>query len=58
MLARPSVPGGDDQITDVPVGVVGEEVLNMANVTIGVDVVALHRHGAAEMWIAFARGVL
>jgi hypothetical protein len=31
----------------------------MAKVAIrGVDVVALHRHGAAEMCIAFARRVL
>src|SRR5271163_1855477 len=32
MLAWPPVPRGDDEITDVPVGVVSEEVLDMAKV--------------------------
>ena len=55
MLAWPPVPRGDDEIADVPVGVVGEEVLHMAKVAVGgVDVIAVHRDDAAQMWIAVA----
>src|SRR5271168_2273691 len=55
MLARPPVPRGDDEIADVPVGVVGEEVLYMAKVAIrGVDVIAVYRGDAAQMRIAVA----
>ena len=55
MFAWPPLSRGDDEIADVPVGVIGDEVLYMAKVAIGgVDVIPIHRDDAAQMWIAVA----
>ena len=41
-LAGQPGPGGDDEIADVPIGVVGEDILDMAEVAVGrVDGIAL-----------------
>src|SRR5208337_1029083 len=53
MLSRPPVPRGNDEIAYVLVGVVGEEVLHVAEVAVrGVDVIAVYRGDALEVRIA------
>ena len=55
MLSRPPIPRGNDEIADVPVGVVGQEIFDMAEVAVrGVDVVAPDRGDAPQMRIAVA----
>jgi hypothetical protein len=34
MLSRPPIPGGNDEIADVPVDVVGQEILYVAEVAV------------------------
>ena len=53
MLSRPPIPRGNDEIADVPVDVVGQEILYVAEVAIRcADVIAVDRDEAAQMRIA------
>ena len=54
MLARPPGPRGNDEVADVPIDVVGEEILYVAKVAVRcVDVIVVDRGDASEMRIAF-----
>jgi hypothetical protein len=47
MLSSPPVPGVDAKVTDVPVGVIEDKILDMADLAIGaVDMIARNLAGA------------
>ena len=56
MLAKPPVPGGYDQVTDVPIDIVCQKILDMADITVGcVYVSAIHHLHAAQVGVLVGR---